>query len=170
MAASRWGGGGESCTACGLVVFVAERASATRGVWHQDCFRCSVCNKKLTSSDWRQADASGDATMAIFCTPHFAQLQKRNSTSFTINVGTAMPSAAASPASPKLDTARRHREYSRYGRGFRRGFAIGLVVGITVGAFVVMSFHKGEVVRAPPPRPAAFEAEIEEAAAVPVRG
>ena len=61
------GGQGDPCTACGEMVFLAERRAAGSAPYHADCFRCKICAKKLLT-DW-EADPEG----ALFCQVHFNQ-------------------------------------------------------------------------------------------------
>ena len=61
------GGQGDPCTACGKMVFLAERRAAGSAPYHADCFRCKICAKKLLT-DW-EADPEG----ALFCQVHFNQ-------------------------------------------------------------------------------------------------
>ena len=61
------GGQGEPCTACGEMVFLAERRVAGSAPYHADCFRCKTCSKKLLT-DW-EADPDG----VLFCQVHFNQ-------------------------------------------------------------------------------------------------
>ena len=61
------GGQGDPCTACGEMVFLAERRAAGSAPYHADCFRCKTCAKKLLT-DW-EADPEG----ALFCQVHFNQ-------------------------------------------------------------------------------------------------
>ena len=61
------GGQGDPYTACGEMVFLAERRVAGSAPYHADCFRCNTCSKKLLT-DW-EADPDG----ALFCQVHFNQ-------------------------------------------------------------------------------------------------
>lgn len=49
-APSKFGGGGNPCTACGKTVYPAETVSYEKKIFHQDCLSCSECGKKCTPS------------------------------------------------------------------------------------------------------------------------
>eukprot|EP00310_Coccolithus_braarudii_P002609 CAMPEP_0183375430 /NCGR_PEP_ID=MMETSP0164_2-20130417/117339_1 /TAXON_ID=221442 /ORGANISM="Coccolithus pelagicus ssp braarudi, Strain PLY182g" /LENGTH=138 /DNA_ID=CAMNT_0025552597 /DNA_START=9 /DNA_END=422 /DNA_ORIENTATION=+ len=66
-----YGGGGETCDACGKTVYIAERVLANRCTFHKDCLKCSACGKRLAGGDWFLEGS------IIFCKAHL--LQKRKS-------------------------------------------------------------------------------------------
>lgn len=64
----------EQCVACSRTVYIAERVLANRFVFHRECLRCAVCNKRL-GCDWF---LDGSVPM---CKPHY--IQKRMSEPMT---------------------------------------------------------------------------------------
>jgi hypothetical protein len=69
-----FGGGGEKCSICSKTVYPGERIATNGRVWHQDCFRCSKCNSKLSISSY-ELDPQGTP----FCKTHFAREWRRRS-------------------------------------------------------------------------------------------
>ncbi|CAB0041581.1 unnamed protein product [Trichogramma brassicae] len=49
---SRLGLKGESCTSCGLPVFLAEKLVINRQSYHRSCFRCARCCSQLTPGNY----------------------------------------------------------------------------------------------------------------------
>lgn len=56
----KWGGA-EICPRCNKSVFIAELMRGAGKAWHKTCFTCTVCNKRVDSSNLCERD--GD----IFC-------------------------------------------------------------------------------------------------------
>lgn len=50
-AASKFGGGGNSCKVCSKTVYTAETVSYEKQPYHVECFKCGTCSKKMTPSD-----------------------------------------------------------------------------------------------------------------------
>jgi len=50
-APSKFGGGGNPCTACGKTVYPAETVSYDKKLFHADCLCCSECTKKCNPSN-----------------------------------------------------------------------------------------------------------------------
>merc|ERR1712038_524319 len=48
---SKFGGGGVKCEICGKTVYPAEKTVFEKKFYHNSCFKCSQCNKKITTSD-----------------------------------------------------------------------------------------------------------------------
>lgn len=60
----------EECAVCGKVVYVMERLEADKVVYHKTCFKCSVCNKTLSTGTYAALQGK------IYCKTHFKQLFK----------------------------------------------------------------------------------------------
>jgi cysteine/glycine-rich protein len=45
----KFGGGGVKCAICGKTAYNAEQISFEKVIYHVNCFRCTVCNKKMGS-------------------------------------------------------------------------------------------------------------------------
>ncbi|KAK4536836.1 hypothetical protein CDCA_CDCA10G2861 [Cyanidium caldarium] len=60
-----YGGSDETCSICGKLVYAAERVSTDGRIYHNNCFRCRTCNKKLALGTYAQIDG------VLFCKPHF---------------------------------------------------------------------------------------------------
>jgi cysteine/glycine-rich protein len=63
--ASKFGGGGTSCHICSKTVYPAETVTYDKICYHQDCFKCTTCDKKMTPSGAAQFEG------AVFCTKCF---------------------------------------------------------------------------------------------------
>lgn len=48
---SKFGGGGVKCEICGKTVYPAEKTVFEKKFYHNNCFKCSQCKKKITTSD-----------------------------------------------------------------------------------------------------------------------
>ncbi|XP_049781625.1 glutamic acid-rich protein isoform X1 [Schistocerca cancellata] len=59
-----------NCRSCGKQVFQMEQIKAERSVWHNNCFRCKECNKKLTVDTYSSHEGQ------LYCKPHFKELFK----------------------------------------------------------------------------------------------
>jgi len=59
----KFGGGGVKCTICGKTVYPAEKTVFEKKIYHNGCFKCSKCKKKITTSDCLSDPDSGD----LFC-------------------------------------------------------------------------------------------------------
>lgn len=60
-----YGGSDETCVLCNKAVYMAERVSTDGKIYHNNCFRCRTCNKKLALGTYAQIDGT------LFCKPHF---------------------------------------------------------------------------------------------------
>jgi len=65
--ASKFGGGGNSCPLCSKTVYPAETVAYEKKAYHQECFKCSECAKKITPS------GCGMFEDTLFCTQCFAK-------------------------------------------------------------------------------------------------
>ena len=43
-------GGGNKCLVCGKTVYVQEQVTYEGKFLHEDCFKCSICNKKIATA------------------------------------------------------------------------------------------------------------------------
>jgi cysteine/glycine-rich protein len=68
--ASKFGGGGEKCKRCDKTVYPAETVAWEKQKFHQQCFKCDDCGKKLTTSSAEYTSALPDA---IHCKQCFVQ-------------------------------------------------------------------------------------------------
>lgn len=87
--ASKFGGGGNPCTICAKTVYPAEQLSYDKSIYHQACFTCKTCEKKLTPSGAARFEEE------IFCTKCFGEggyRQKQAAT--TKKTGVANPLAS----------------------------------------------------------------------------
>ncbi|KAK1353330.1 LIM domain-containing protein PLIM2c [Heracleum sosnowskyi] len=62
----------QKCKACDKTVYFVEMVSADGIPYHQNCFRCSNCNGKLSISTYHSLEGT------LFCKPHFEQHTKEN--------------------------------------------------------------------------------------------
>uniref|UniRef100_UPI00358E7E43 cysteine and glycine-rich protein 2-like n=1 Tax=Myxine glutinosa TaxID=7769 RepID=UPI00358E7E43 len=60
-------GNSERCSRCGKAVYAAEKAMGAGKVWHQSCFCCAKCGKRLASGT--MTDREGD----IYCNGCYAK-------------------------------------------------------------------------------------------------
>ncbi|KAK3781756.1 hypothetical protein RRG08_037159 [Elysia crispata] len=60
----QWGGG-PKCGICDRTVYAQEKIEAGNVSFHQNCFKCSVCNMKLSRQNYAQADT------VLFCKKHY---------------------------------------------------------------------------------------------------
>lgn len=68
---SKFGGGGNPCTACDKTVYPAESMSFEKRVYHAECFKCKVCDKKMTPSGAAQFEEDG--VKNVYCTKCFQE-------------------------------------------------------------------------------------------------
>jgi len=66
--ASKFGGGGTSCTECAKTVYPAETVQFEKKPYHPGCFKCKNCSNKLTPSGAAQFDDD------VYCTKCFKDL------------------------------------------------------------------------------------------------
>jgi cysteine/glycine-rich protein len=69
--ASKFGGGGNKCEICAKTVYPAETVSYEKKAYHQECFKCSKCTKKITPSG--AAKFEEDGAEKLFCTKCFQE-------------------------------------------------------------------------------------------------
>lgn len=60
----------EECAVCNRVVYAMEKLEADKVVYHKTCFKCSVCNKTLSTGTYAALQGK------IYCKVHFKQLFK----------------------------------------------------------------------------------------------
>jgi len=65
------GGGGTKCAVCAKIVYPAETVSYEKKAYHQDCFKCSECDKKVTPSSCGKYE--DDGVEKLFCTQCFSR-------------------------------------------------------------------------------------------------
>jgi cysteine/glycine-rich protein len=66
---SKFGGGGNKCDICAKTVYAAETISFEKLAYHAGCFKCKVCERKITPSDGNKWE--GDEGREIICTKCF---------------------------------------------------------------------------------------------------
>ena len=71
-------GGDETCAACGKKAYFAERRTVGNKVYHNQCFCCTICRKKLTHDYGFTANELGVDT--LYCLPHANQMRVNNGT------------------------------------------------------------------------------------------
>lgn len=64
-AASKFGGGGTKCDICAKTVYAAETISFEKRAYHAGCFKCKVCDRKITPSDGNKWE--GEDGREIIC-------------------------------------------------------------------------------------------------------
>jgi len=70
--ASKFGGGGTKCEICAKTVYPAEMVSYEKKAYHQECFKCNTCTKKMSPADASKfTDDEGKET--IFCRKCFGE-------------------------------------------------------------------------------------------------
>jgi len=60
----------EKCKSCEKTVYAIERIVVDKEPFHKTCFRCSHCNRTLSTGNYASANGK------LFCKPHFQQLFK----------------------------------------------------------------------------------------------
>ena len=73
VASRKLGGGGEACAACGKTAYLAERKQVSKLFFHNDCFCCTTCGKKLGEQFAITADESG--IDRLYCLTHERQVR-----------------------------------------------------------------------------------------------
>ncbi|KAK9287558.1 hypothetical protein L1049_015979 [Liquidambar formosana] len=61
----------QKCMACNKTVYLVDRLTADRRVYHKACFRCHHCRGTLKLSNFNSFEG------VLYCRPHFDQLFKR---------------------------------------------------------------------------------------------
>jgi len=82
--------GPEKCVVCQKTVYAMEKVSLEDKVFHENCFKCTHCKKKLSPGTYT---ALGDD---FYCKPHYQQLfaSKGN---YSEGFGKEKPTAAWAP-------------------------------------------------------------------------
>lgn len=75
-------GGGDVCARCEKQVFVAEKRQAAGNCYHDKCFTCLMCNKKLDSTKLTEKDGE------IFCKVCYAKKFGPKGYGFGVGAGT----------------------------------------------------------------------------------
>lgn len=71
VGSTKLGGGGNPCMLCGKRCYPAEEIrTTTDSLYHQECFRCTTCNRKLTKASY----VEDHATKRPYCQAHYKQL------------------------------------------------------------------------------------------------
>jgi cysteine/glycine-rich protein len=63
--------GKEKCAVCSKTVYPTERMSIDGTLFHQDCLKCTQCNKKISNTNFGKLDGK------YYCKPHTLELIKR---------------------------------------------------------------------------------------------
>ncbi|XP_057430453.1 LIM domain-containing protein WLIM1-like [Lotus japonicus] len=61
----------QKCMACDKTVYLVEKLTADKRVYHKTCFRCHHCKGTLKLSNYNSFEG------VLYCKPHFNQLLKR---------------------------------------------------------------------------------------------
>lgn len=68
----RWGGAPTTkCLKCGKTLYPAETVKMEDKMFHQNCFRCVKCNKKLDGSNYGKIVGADNTP---YCAVHYEQL------------------------------------------------------------------------------------------------
>jgi len=81
----------EKCDVCKKTVFHMEKVSVENKVFHDNCFKCAHCKKKLTPGNFTSLDAS------FYCKPHYLQLFSAKG-NYSEGFGKEKPTAAWNPS------------------------------------------------------------------------
>ena len=97
---STLGGGGNKCTICDKTAYPAETITYEKKPYHVECFRCSVCSKKMEN-----ASAAAQFEDKLYCRQCFdkeglAQKQKNVKWEKKESTGTAAPSKFGGGGTP----------------------------------------------------------------------
>lgn len=65
-ASSRFGGGGVKCYVCNKTVYAAETIQYEKKPFHEECFKCKHCSKKLTPSG-AEGKKLDDGGLDVYC-------------------------------------------------------------------------------------------------------
>jgi uncharacterized CHY-type Zn-finger protein len=60
----------EKCCVCDKTVYIMDKLSADKKIFHKSCFRCNECKKALSLGNYAALEG------ALYCKPHFKQLFK----------------------------------------------------------------------------------------------
>jgi len=90
---SRFGGGGNPCKICTKTVYPAETVLFEKMVFHQDCFKCSLCETKITVSNANQFEG---AVICKKCFKSNGYTQKQVKTAAGTGTGTSSSSGKMS--------------------------------------------------------------------------
>ncbi|KAE9554700.1 hypothetical protein FO519_002110 [Halicephalobus sp. NKZ332] len=58
----------KNCALCDKIVYPVERLFANKQLYHQDCFRCKICNKKLNPTQYNIHENN------LYCKPHYIEV------------------------------------------------------------------------------------------------
>jgi len=87
-AASKFGGGGNPCKACGKTVYAAEQLNFEKQCFHAECFKCHTCDRKMTASSAAQYEEN------TFCSKCFGEGGYRQKQA-TVTKGSGSSTASA---------------------------------------------------------------------------